>query len=227
MVAPSGPDVLREIELFKDLTETELGRLQNLAVERQYGRGEYVFIEGQDREAVYFIRRGIIKVLRVDEEGREHIVNVLGRGQMFPHVGFFQDSLYPGTAQVVEPSTLLSIRCAQFDALLMEYPEIGRKVMRVMGERILELQVKLEELALYDSHDRLQGLLRHFAEEHGVVKPDGVHVKIPITHGEMAHMIGMSRESVNRIWNQLRRDGVVSGTREEWVLHHEVFDEHA
>lgn len=214
----TGIEFLREITLFKDLTEEELSRVHNLAIERAYAKGEYVFMEGQEREEVFFIRRGLIKVIKVDEEGREHIVNILGRGKMFPHVGFFQDSPYPGTAQLMEPSVLLSIRRNQFDALLTEYPDIARKVMHVMGERILNLQAKLQEVALFASHERVIALLRHFAEEHGVARPDGIYVRLPITHEEMAHMIGMTRESVNRVWNQLRRDGVLKGQRDEWTL---------
>ncbi len=217
-MSTTGIELLREITLFKDLTEEELSRVHNLAVERAYAKGEYVFMEGQEREEVFFIRRGLIKVIKVDEEGREHIVNILGRGKMFPHVGFFQDSPYPGTAQAMEASVLLSMRRNQFDVLLTEYPDMARKVMHVMGERILDLQAKLQELALFASHDRVTALLRHFAEEHGVERPDGVYVKLPITHEEMAHMIGMTRESVNRVWNQLRRDGVLKGQRDEWVL---------
>lgn len=223
MIFESGQRILREISLFKDLTTDELSAIYNLAVEHSYGRGEYVFLEGQQREAVYFIRKGLIKVLKVDEEGREHIVNILGRGHMFPHVGFFQDTPYPGTAQVMEPSVILAIRCVQFDALLTEYPTITRKVMRVMGNRILQLQSKLQELALFDSHERVTALLRHFAEEYGHEEIDGVHVKLPITHGEMAHMIGMTRESVNRVWSQLRKNGIISGERDEWILHREHF----
>jgi hypothetical protein len=109
-MSKTGLQFLREIELFKDLTTEELQRVYDLAVERSYERGEYVFLEGQARESVYFIRRGIIKILKVDEEGREHIVNILGKGKMFPHVGFFQDSPYPGTAQVMESAVLLVIR---------------------------------------------------------------------------------------------------------------------
>ena len=194
-------------------------RVHALALERRYMRGDCVFMEGQEREAVYFIRQGLIKVFKVDEEGREHIVNILGAGQMFPHVGFFTDGPYPGTAQAIAGSDLLAIRCLQFDALLVEYPDIARKVMRVMGERILQLQAKLQELALFDSHQRVVALLRHFADEHGRPRADGIHVKLPVTHGEMARMSGMTRESVNRVWNELRRDGAISGDRDEWVLH--------
>ncbi|WP_029422913.1 Crp/Fnr family transcriptional regulator [Alicyclobacillus macrosporangiidus] len=212
-------EMLREIELFRDLTPEELQRVHALAVERRFGRGEYAFMEGQEREAVYFIRRGLIKIIKVDEEGREHIVTILGAGQMFPHVGFFQEGPYPGTAQAMEKSVLLAIRTAAFDALLVEYPDIARKVMRVMGRRILQLQEKLQELAVFDSRERVVALIRHFAEEHGEVRPDGVHLRLPVTHGEMAHMVGMTRESVNRIWNQLRREGALTGEPDEWIVH--------
>jgi CRP/FNR family cyclic AMP-dependent transcriptional regulator len=225
-MSDTGFQVLRDFELFKDLTTEELEHVHDLAVERSYGRGEYVFLEGQERESVYFICRGLIKILKVDEEGREHIVNILGKGQMFPHVGFFQDSPYPGTAQVMETAALLAIRCAEFDALLMERPDIMRKLMRVMGDKIIQLQGKLQQLAVFDAPERVIALLRHFAEEYGQPGPDGIYVKLPVTHGEMAHMIGMTRESVNRVWNQLRRDGILTGERDEWVLHMEQLDGH-
>jgi CRP/FNR family cyclic AMP-dependent transcriptional regulator len=215
----NGLEILQDIALFRDLAEEERRRVYRLATERRYERGEYVFFQGQERERVYFIRRGLVKIFKVDEGGREHIVSILSKGQMFPHVGFFQDSPYPGTAQVMEPSTLLSIRCADFDALLVEHPAVMRKVLRLLADSILKLQEKLQELAVFNSHERVMALLRHFAEEYGRLMPDGIHVKLPVTHGEMAHMTGLTRESVNRIWNQLRRDGVISGDRDEWILH--------
>lgn len=211
---------LKDIDLFRGLTEEELRRVAMLATEHRVPKGAYVFMEGEERQAVYFIRRGLIKIIKVDEEGREHIVNILGAGEMFPHVGFFQEGPYPASAQALEASHLLAIRNAAFDALLTEHPDIARKVMRVMGAKILQLQAKLQELAVFDSRERVIALIRHFVDEHGVRHPDGTaSFRLPVTHGEMAHMIGITRESVNRIWNQLRRDGVLEGDREEWTVH--------
>lgn len=218
-MADTGLEFLREIDLFRDLTIEELAHIHDLAVEHQYQRGDFIFMQGEEREAVFFIGRGLVKILKEDDEGREHIVNILGKGQMFPHVGFFQDSPYPGTAQAIEATTVLAVRRVQFDAVLMKYPEIARKLMNVMGKKILQLQAKLQELALFDSRERVMALLGHFAEEYGQVQSDGVHVKLQLTHGDMAHMIGMTRESVNRVWNQLRKEGVLSGERDDWVLH--------
>ncbi|KUO96328.1 Crp/Fnr family transcriptional regulator [Ferroacidibacillus organovorans] len=214
----TGLCVLKEIELFRGLTDDELNKIVHLAKERRCHRGEILFMEGDDREAVFFLQRGLVKVFKVDDEGKEHIVNVLGAGQMFPHVGFFRDDPYPGTAQSLSESSLLFIKRTHFDALLMEHPEITRKVMRVMGEQILILQTKLQELATTDTRQRVYAFIRHICDEHGQPGEKGVHVKLHMTHEEIAHMIGMTRESVNRLWNELRRDGTIMGNREEWIF---------
>lgn len=213
-----GFGIIGQTPIFSQLSREEIEAVHKLSVERHFERGDYVFMEGERRESVYFIERGLVKIFKIDEEGRENIVNVLGVGTMFPHVGFFQDTPYPGTAQTMDTTTLLAIACNDFDALLMKTPDIARKVMRVMGQRILQLQSKLQELAVFDSRDRVVALLEHFAVEHGDSQPDGVHIRLPITHGEMAQMVGITRESVNRIWNQLKRDGIISGEREHWIV---------
>ncbi len=216
-------NILRNIDLFHDLTDEELTRVNSITTRHHYDRGEYIFMEGQTREAVYFVERGLVKVFKVDSEGREHIVSILGATQMFPHVGLFDDSPYPGTAEVISSSTLLAVRSKPFEELLLDNPGIMRKLMKVLGRKILQLQGKLHELAVYDTHDRVSALLRHFVEEHGQILTDGIHLKLPVTHAEMAQMIGSSRESVNRIWNEFRRKGVLSGDKDEWIISKEWY----
>ena len=217
--------ILSSIELFKELQEDQLARVMQITTEYRFVRGDCIFMEGQPRDYVYFIVRGLVKIYRVDHEGREHIVNVLGRGQMFPHVGFFDDRPYPGTAEALTSVILYGIASHKFEQVLIDDPRIARSVMRMMGKMILTLQGKLREMVLFDARERVYALLRHFAQEVGTEMQDGIHFKMPITHTEIANMIGISRESVNRIWNDLRRVGTVTGDKEEWVLQNQFFDE--
>ncbi|WP_054970591.1 Crp/Fnr family transcriptional regulator [Alicyclobacillus ferrooxydans] len=210
---------LQDVELFRDLPQEDLERIASLAIERNYDKGEYVFMEGQTREAIYFVERGLIKVFKVDEEGREQIVNIMGPPQMFPHVGFFDNTPYPGTAEVLTPAVLWSIHSKRFDELMTANPQIMKRLMSVMGRRIRQLQGKLQELALFDARQRVEALLRHFCEEHGHPEQGGIRLKLPVTHTELAQMVGMSRESVNRIWNQLRREGLIERNKEDWIIH--------
>lgn len=209
---------LSKVELFQDLPEEDLARIADLAVLRHYDHGEYVFMEGQTRDSIYFVEQGLIKIFRVDEEGREQIVNIIAPPQMFPHVGFFDNSPYPGTAEVLTPATLWAIRSTRLDELMLANPQIMKRLMGIMGRRIRQLQGKLQEIALFDSRQRVEALLRHFCEEHGTLAKDGVHLKLPVTHTELAQMVGMSRESVNRIWNQMRREGILDRKQDVWII---------
>lgn len=209
---------LSDVELFRDLPPEDLERIAGLAIERYYERGEYVFMEGQTRESIYFVERGLVKIFRVDEEGREQIVNIIAPPQMFPHVGFFDNSPYPGTAEVLTPATLWSIRSTRLEELMMANPEIMKRLMGIMGRRIRQLQSKLQELALFDARQRVEALLRHFCEEYGAQENGEIHLKLPVTHTELAQMVGMSRESVNRIWNQMRREGILDRKKDIWIV---------
>lgn len=214
-------ETIRSVDFFHDLPESLLQSIQAKLVERHYQRGDYLFMEGEDRQSVFFVRRGLVKVFKVDEEGRELIVNILGAGQLFPHVGLFEDYPYPGTAEALAPCTILVMRIDDFTAFADANPAAMHKLMRVLEHRIKQLQKKLRELALLNAQERVEALLRHFIEEHGTPHTDGIHLRLPVTHSEMAQMIGIRRESVNRIWNQLRKDGVLQGDKDVWVVKRE------
>ncbi len=210
--------ILRQFDLFGDLTEEEFTHLHDIVHVHRFHRGDYLFMEGQMREAVYFVDRGLVKIFKVDVEGREHIVNILGARSLFPHAGLFDDSAYPGTAEVLVDSTLFLIPMRSFEDLLRRYPEMMQKMIRALGHVIVQLQEKVQQLSVFDAKGRVMALLAHFIEEYGHKQVDGIHVNIPVTHTEMAQMIALSRESVNRIWNELRREGVLTGNKDEWIF---------
>lgn len=210
--------LLRGIELLQDLADDELQNVANLLVEAKHGRGDYVFMQGEEQTTVYFITRGLIKIVKLDEEGREHVVNILAAGQMFPHTGFFAEGHYPGTAEVISDCTLFMMPSKRFEQLMMDCPQIMKKVMKVMERRIRQLQTRLRDIVVFNSQERVEALLRFFVDEYGEEREDGMYVKLPVTNAEMAHMIGLTRESVNRTLKQLRTDEILTTTRNEWIL---------
>ncbi|AQS55778.1 Crp/Fnr family transcriptional regulator [Novibacillus thermophilus] len=198
-------ELLQNIPLFNELTYTELKHLTSITSIRTYEKHTLVFVEGETREAVFFIRAGMIKTYKVDEEGNEQVISLLQKGDMFPHVGFFDDSPYPATAEVIERAELLVIRIDDFDQLLMEKPKIAIKVMKMMGQKIFQLQERLQELISSDVFRRVVHTLLRLADEYGEQKGDGIFIGLPMTNRDFANMVGTSRESVNRVLNQLKK----------------------
>lgn len=211
--------ILRQVPLFRDLSDGEMEGLCRIMIQRSYRKKAIVFAEGSEKEAVYFIQSGLIKTYMTDENGHQQIVSFLKTGDMFPHTGLFHTNQYPATAETIVPTTLLAMPIKPFEVFLSNAPGIAVKFLRVMSEKILELQGKLQELTGQDVQNRGQLFLLKLAETNGRVKSGKLHIEIPMTHQDFANVIGTTRETVNRLLNQLRKDGIVETDRSGFVIH--------
>ncbi|WP_018131620.1 Crp/Fnr family transcriptional regulator [Effusibacillus pohliae] len=211
-------DLLRKIALFCDLSEEELGKIGRLLIRRTLAERMVVFMQGEPLEHIYFIASGKVKIYRTDEQGREQIVNVLDAGDMFPHIGFFRQTVYPAHSAMLEKGVLLVLPMARFRLLLESNPQLCLKMMAVMEGKIIELQDRLEEMVLHDTFGRIVTLLIRLARLHGV--PDGpwIRVDVPLTNQELANMIGTSRETVSRTLSQLKKAQAAETTPDHYLL---------
>ncbi|PRX41489.1 transcriptional regulator [Planifilum fimeticola] len=210
--------LLRNVPLFLDLTDEELERIASIAIPRSYPKKSLIFAEGSPREAVYFIVDGLVKAFKVDANGHEQIVSLLAKGDMFPHTGFFDQSPYPANAEAVKPTRVFAIPIQSFEQLLLSTPTIAVKVLRVLGAKIRELQEKLQELTYQDVRHRICAILLRLAETHGTTQDGTVVLRLPVTHQDLASMAGTTRESVNRMLNDLRRQRILEMNRNHIVL---------
>lgn len=161
---------LGQMPLFQDLSEQELERVADIAIARRVTRKSVIFTEGSEKEAVFFIREGLVKTFKTDENGHEQIVSFLKTGDMFPHTGFFNQHPYPATAEAIVDTHLAAIPVRQFEHLMLQTPSIAVKLMRVMGEKIVELQEQLQTLSGLDVKHRVLSFLLKLAERHGTCK---------------------------------------------------------
>lgn len=211
-------EVVSRIPIFIDLDEAELQKIADISMLRTYHNKSHVFMEGEERHSVYFINKGMVKIYKIDGQGNEYILAFLKKGEMFPHSGFFEQTPYPGTAEIVAESELCVIPIKEFEKIMLSHPQISIKIMRVMGQKIRELQAKLQELSSKDVHYRLYALVLRLADEYGEETPEGIHVKIKLSNSDMALMAGTTRETVNRFLNKLKKEGVLSPDTKSMII---------
>jgi CRP/FNR family cyclic AMP-dependent transcriptional regulator len=211
-------DMLRQVPLFRDLNQQELARVEEIAIDRVFRKKTTIFMEGCEKEAVFFIQDGLVKAYKTDEEGHEQIVSLLQTGDMFPHTGFFNQTPYPATTEALVDTHVLAIPVHAFEKLILAMPSIAIKVIDVMGAKILELQQKLQQFSGHDVHGRILSFLLQLADKHGEVKGSCVHIELPVTHQELANAIGTSRETVNRLLNQLKKQRILDMHRSEIII---------
>jgi CRP/FNR family transcriptional regulator len=210
--------ILKSVPLFRSLVPEELERISNIVIQRTFPKKTVIFIEGSDKEAVFFIRSGLVKTYKTDENGHEQIVSFLKEGDMFPHIGLFNKNPYPATAETIVDTVLLAIPVHQFEHLLLDMPSIAVKALGVLGEKIRELQEKIQEMSGQDVNQRAVSLLVKLAEQHGVNKNGHIHIELPLTHQEFANTVGTSRETINRLLNHLRKEKIIDVERSRVIV---------
>ncbi|MBL4953795.1 Crp/Fnr family transcriptional regulator [Neobacillus sp. OS1-32] len=196
---------LSDVPLFKELSSDELAPIVEIALTRFYKHKMYVFMQDDPLDRVFFIHRGKVKIYKTDFTGKEQIVSVLEPGEMFPHAGFFRKGHYPAHAEVIEDADLIVIPIDKFEEILISFPELCIKLFKVLGEKIIDLQGRLEAQVLHNTFEQIVLLLIRLCKTNG--EKIGGHYKLttPFTNRELANMIGTSRETVSRTINQLKK----------------------
>ncbi|WP_026573235.1 Crp/Fnr family transcriptional regulator [Bacillus sp. UNC438CL73TsuS30] len=202
--------VLSEFTLFRDLNDYELTKVTDIAIVREWKKHSHVFLQGDPLENVYFIKTGKVKIYKSDISGKEQLVNIMKKGEMFPHVGFFRKGDYPAYAEILEPSTLIAIPILKFESVLIENPELCIKVFRVLGEKIVDLQNRLEEQILNNTYEQIIKLLIRLAQKYGKkLENSTILLKAEFTNKDLANMIGTTRETISRTLTKMKKEELI------------------
>jgi CRP/FNR family transcriptional regulator len=206
------------VPLFKELNREELSPIVEIAQTRFYKQKMYVFMQGDPLDRVFFLHSGKVKIYKTDLSGREQIVSVLEAGEMFPHAGFFRKGLYPAHAEIMEEAQLAAIPIDRFEQILISYPELCIKLFKVLGEKIIDLQNRLEEQILHNTHEQIIMLLLRLCKTNGVKADEVYKITTHFTNRELANMIGTSRETVSRTINHLKKKGYLATDESGYFL---------
>ena len=195
--------------MFEDLDPADLSLIDRVTTERRMERGATVFVEGDPGEGFHFIRSGKVKIIKLAADGREHILNILGPGEVFAEVLLFNDAPYPATAIAVEDSLVGVIRNRELESLLTEHPRLAVHIIRVMSKKLLYIQSKVKTFALADSQAKVAQTLEYLLDRYGRQTGRGVEVALEINRQDIANMAGTTRETVSRVFRTLKDDGVL------------------
>jgi len=187
----------------------ELGRrLQDVALER----GEVLYSPGQRSEALFILRRGRMRVYRM-VGSRELTLAVVREGTVFGEIPLTAQRVHGSFAEAAEPSEISVLGRDDLKELILSHPEVGLRLVELLGERLGTQEERLAEIALKDVPSRLASSILRLVEGEGVVKGGVYEVATPYTHRELAAMIGANREAVTNALGDLRRAGMIEVRR--------------
>jgi CRP/FNR family cyclic AMP-dependent transcriptional regulator len=190
--------VLRRAPLFDGLDDEAARALRHQMAEVKLSRGEHLFMEGDDGDALYVVIDGKMKLTRAASDGRENLLSVIGPGEMFGELSLFDPIPRTSSASAVTDATLAVLPHDSLLPLLRKRPEISLHMLRALVQRLRRANDVTADLVFTDVPGRVAKALLDLAERFGQQTDDGLQVHHDLTQEELAQLVGASRETVNK-----------------------------
>ena len=216
--APSD-NLLDHIPLLNILSRQDRRRILLELSEARYGKGDFIFREGDPTEYFHIVKEGAVKCVKSTPDGKECTLKMLMPGDLFCcDAAAFNGACHPGSAQPMGDVSILRMRKNAYFAMLRRSPDAALEIIKYLGNRLHEAQEKTKILALDRTDQRLAALLIDLASRNGVKEPQGIRLTVRLTRQDMANMVGTTTETVIRIMGRFKRDRLVSGTANRLVI---------
>lgn len=195
-------ELLEQAPLFSVLHPTDVRVLASRFHPVRFGRGEGIFREGELAERLFLIDSGRVKLSISSIAGQELLIGVLGRGQIFGELEVIDRGARAMDARAMEDTRVYALDSDVFWTMLENRPALARRLLELMARRLRRADQTSQDLVFFDAPTRLARRLLQLAEEHGEAVGDGqqpIKLSMRVTQEELAQMIGVTRESANRL----------------------------
>jgi len=212
-------DALSQVRLFAGLDRPTLERLASGVRMRRFRRAEVLFHQGDPGDALFVVATGAVKIMLPSEEGEEAILATVRPGEFFGELALLDGAPRSATAVALEPTETFVLPRDAFRTLVNAEPGTRDALLAALAAELRRLTRHVEELHFLDITGRLAARLVHLAEESGVQAPNGsLRLDGPLTQGDLASMIGATRQSVNKLLGLFVDDGFIRLERDAIVI---------
>jgi len=137
---------------------------------------------------------------------------------MFGETAILHGSPQDTAAEAVSDTLLYQIYRNSFLQICNSFPSVAVRVSSLISRRLIKLEEKFQIAVSRDVSSRIAGVLLDLAEGFGKTSEGGVAIKLPLTHLEIASLIGSTRETTCVTLNKFRRNGWISSDKRRIVL---------
>jgi CRP/FNR family cyclic AMP-dependent transcriptional regulator len=182
---------LGRVELFEAFPPDALERIAGESETRTLQRGDVLFREGDEADALFVVEGGRIAITNRSPEGRQSVVALMEPGDIFGEMSLFDRLGRSAEARALEPSELVVVPHASVRRVFEDQPVLLWKVVELLSLRIRSTDEALADSVFLDVIGRTAKRLLELAG-------DSDEFQLPVTQEELAGMVGASRERVNK-----------------------------
>lgn len=183
------------VPIFSSLDATQQQEVAGFARPLQFDPGEPVIAAGEKSRRLLVIHSGRVRVARLLKSGREHVVRMLGVGDVLGEDAFVLGQRPSYFAYAESPCSVCSFDHADLAALVARFPGIAVRMLQVQSERLRNAERMLAAISGTDASARIAAYLLELPVEHS---EHGEMVTLPMAKKDLASHLGLTPETLSR-----------------------------
>lgn len=202
---------LRAVELFSEIPAAELAALNEMLPLTTFGAGQVVYDPCNPVQALFIVKSGRVRVFQLSPQGKSFTLAVYSAGDVFGNMPVLGQSLGNSYVETLEVSSLCQLTTQQVNDHFLADPRVSSQVAKILSQRVAELEMRLSDLALRPLNQRVASLLLSTATDSLLPWKHNKNVKL--THEQLAHLVGATREAVSKAVAELAAHGFIEQHR--------------
>jgi len=210
---------LRELCVPAGFSPCELQLMRSLVREKhlKVRRGEALFRAGEPFRGLYAVHTGAFKTTLVTPDGREKITGFAFAGDLLGLEGI-ADGAHRSTAVALEDSGVCTVPSDRLDETTDRLPQVRAQVRRMLSREIVRAQDVTLMLSAMSADERLAVFLLNLARRFADRGFDATVLRLPMSRPEIASYLGLTPETVSRLFTRFHRDGLIEVSARSVVL---------
>jgi CRP/FNR family transcriptional regulator, cyclic AMP receptor protein len=197
------------LQLFDDLGPGDMSEITVAARSLRKERGEFVYTPGDRAETVYVLKKGRVKLSVLSESGKEFAIDIFQPGDIFGEFALVDEATRSNMAQALDDALMWVFGKRDFVRFLETHPKLAMNYIRLVGGRRRRMEKKLSDITTKDVAARVCELLHEISTSSVAAPAAAPELLVPLTHQDVASLIGASRQTTTTVLNDLERRGII------------------
>ena len=206
---------LKTSEFFKGVTDKEYDDCVAQGIHQEIAPKSILFHQGDSAKSCFLVHSGGIKLTKLNEQGREVILNYIHAGEVTAAIALAREWAYPVTAETIEATEITRWDKAVFMRLMRQYPNIAINLMGVVLERLEDVQRRYLELCTENVERRIARTLLRLMSKSGLKTENGVQINLPLSRQNIADYSGTTLYTVSRTLSSWEKKEWIHSGREQ------------
>jgi len=194
----------------------ELNRITSM---RNISKNQPIYFPKEPSNSIFFLKKGRVKLTRMSSDGKEMILGLVNKGEVFGEMAFLDEEERKDFATTLDECLICTINKDDFKQFVKSNPELNLRLTKLIGLKMRKYTERIEELVFKDAEQRVVSFLLSFANENGKQIGDEIFVKPFLKHQDIAELTACSRQTVNSVLTDLREKKIINFDRKKLIVH--------